>query len=201
MNPLADVFCPNYDTLLHSLSLYPDTEHPSALLSPDYLQEPAVQVPEVPEEPEPRDPGPSPPSLHHHHPDLPADPTVRYPAGDDGGYGSIVLDLADTEESDLTDSTDLDSSTEDTPDPRDGHLLRMDSVCDLRDGFLFDQQLYDVTLRQRDRLRVSVLSNVRQVLGTLAGDPYLLHQARDYLDDLITGLLGLPSRDQTPSAL
>ena len=114
---------------------------------------------------------------------------------------SIVLDLADTEESDLTDSTDLDSSTEDTPDPRYGHLLRMDSVCDLRDGLLFDQRLYDVTLRQRDRLRVSVLANVQQVLGTLAGDPYLLHQARDYLDDLITGLLGLPSRDQTPSAL
>ena len=200
MNPLADVFCPNYDTLLQSLSLYPVTEPSSALLSPDYFQEPAVQVPEVPEEPESRDLGPSPPSLHHHHPDLPADPTVRYPARDDGGYGSIILDLADTEESDLTDSTDLNSSTEDTPDPRDGRLLRMDSMCDLRDGFLSDRHLYEVTLRQRDRLRVSVLSNVRQVLGTLAEDPYLLHQARDYIDDLITGLLGLPSRDQTPSA-
>ena len=138
--------------------------------------------------------------MHHHHPDLPADPVVRYPARDDGGYGSIVLDLADTEESDLTDSSDLDSSTEDTPDPRDGCLLRMDSMYDLRDGFLFDRHLYEVTLGQRDRLRESVLSNVRQVLGTLAEDPWLLHQARDYIDDLITGLLGLPSRDQTPSA-
>ena len=84
MNPLADVFCPNYDTLLQSLSLYPVTEPPSALLSPDYFQEPAVQVPEVPEEPEPRDSGPASPSLHHPHLDLPAGPTVRYPARDDG---------------------------------------------------------------------------------------------------------------------
>ena len=118
-----------------------------------------------------------------------------------GDTDPLSWTCADTEESDLTDTTDLDSSTEDTPLPRYGHLLRMDSVCDLRDGLLFDQRLYDVTLRQRDRLRVSVLNNVLQVLGTLAGDPYLLHQARDYLDDLITGLLGLPSRDQTPSAL
>ena len=56
------------------------------------------------------------------------------------------MDLANTEKSDLTDSSDLDSSTEDTPDPRDGCLLRMDSMCDLRDGFLFDRHLYEVTL-------------------------------------------------------
>ena len=110
------------------------------------------------------------------------------------------MDLADTEESDLTDSTDLDSSTEDVPGPRDACLVRMESVCNLRDEFLFDRHLYEVTLGQRDRLRESVLSNVRQVLGTLAEDPWLLHQTRDYIDDLISGLLGLPSRDQTPSA-
>lgn len=200
MNPLADVFCPNYDSLLESLSLYPVTEPPSALLSPDYFQEPAVQEPEVHAEPEPRDVGPSPPPVHHHHPGLSPDPVVRYPAGDDGEYGSIILDLADTEESDLTDTTDLDSSTEDIPDPRDACLVRMKTMCNLQDEFLVDRHLYEVALRQRDSLRESVLSHVRQTLGLLAADSWLLHQTRDYVDDLITGLLGLPSRDQTPSA-
>ena len=144
MNPLADVFCPNYDSLLEPLSLYPVTEPPSALLSPDYFQEPAVQVPEVPEEPETRDPGPSPPSLHPPHPGLSLDPAVRYPDGGeiqqlvlgDGGYGSPVPDLGTSEESDLTNETDLNSSTKDSPTTSYGHLLQMDSVWDLRDNTL-----------------------------------------------------------------
>ena len=200
MNPLADVFCPNYESLLESLSLHPVAEPPSALLFPDYSQEPAVQEPEVHAEPEPRDVGPSPPPVHHHHPGLSPDPVVRYPAGDDGEYGSIILDLADTEESDLTDTTDLDSSSEDIPDPRAACLVRMKTMCNLQDEFLVDRHLYEVALRQRDSLRESVLSHVRQTLGLLAADSWLLHQTRDYVDDLITGLLGLPSRDQTPSA-
>ena len=84
MDPDADVFYPSYDAFLRTLSLYPDSEPPFSLLSPDYFQEPAVQVPEVPEvpeEPETRDPGPCPPSLHHPHPDLSADTAVRHIVG------------------------------------------------------------------------------------------------------------------------
>ena len=112
-----------------------------------------------------------------------------------GGYESPIPNL---EESDVTNETVLSSGTEDSPLPSYDHNRRMVSVCDLRDKLLLYQEIYDLTLQQRCRLRVSVINNVQRVLSTLAGDPYLLHQAHC---DLIVGLRGLPSRDQTPSAL
>ena len=106
--------------------------------------EPTAHQRLLPEEPETRDPGPSPPSLHPPHPGLSFDPAVRYPVGGeiqqlvlgDGGYGSPVPDLGTSEESDLTNETDLNSSTKDSPTTSYGHLLQMDSVWDLRDNTL-----------------------------------------------------------------
>ena len=94
-----------------------------------------------------------------------------------------------TENSDVTQETGLSSDKEDSDDPdydlRASPLQRVETVYDLRDQLLREQKLHDLVIRQERRLRAAVLHNVERVRDTLSRDPYKLHQARDYVDDLI----------------
>jgi hypothetical protein len=182
-----DVIYPYYDSVLRPILTHPAPEPQHALSSSAYSPEPAVQVPEVPEGPGNRDPcstpSPSPPP----HPHLLADPPGGYlRRGDCPSLGS-------TESSGVTTETSLSSDYEDLENllgsSSTSVLQRLETMHDLRD--LYPQ--LDGMLRERSAL----LDEVYSILCTLAGDAYLLGQAKRFVEDLIDDLID----DQTPSAL
>ena len=112
-----------------------------------------------------------------------------------GGCESPCPDLDTTETSVETEETNLSSEVKYSyhPDyePPSNPLRSIDSVCDLTDIMLLDQKILSNTIGQRGSLRADLLWHVEGVLDTLADSFSLLFQTRNYLDDLISGLLSL----------
>ena len=153
------------------------------------------------------------PSLYHSDTDLSVGPPggpsedggLPQPSPDDGGFKSrlesSIPNLDSAKDSDVTQETDSSDSEDQDWSPRVSPLERTEMVDDLRDQLYQGQKIVDMVLKQKRQLRAMILENVEGVLDTIAGDPYLLHQTRNYLDDLIIGFRGLASLDQTPGSL